>query len=64
LNGENKGIEGMNIYRGNLHGADGHPRLARWVFRSIDFEFEISAEGIAVVSGKKLIPTNSKEWRT
>jgi hypothetical protein len=62
--GENKGIEGVDMTpRGGLWGPNG-PRIARWVYKPIEFEFEISAEGISIVSGVKSVPECSVEWHT
>jgi hypothetical protein len=63
--GENKGIEGMTAYPNpRLFSPSGRAMLARWVFRPIEFEFEISAEGAPTVTGTRSIPEDSKEWQT
>lgn len=62
--GENVGIVGMSANpRAGFLGPDGRPRLNRWIFRPIEFEFEISAEAISVIHGRKSIPESSTEWR-
>ena len=46
--GENKGTD--------LKWPDGSPRLTRWLFKPIEFDFEVSAEGMPIVARAKSIP--------
>lgn len=60
--GEDRGLEGLDVSRTDLKWPDGSPRLARWLFKPIEIEFEISAEGMPIVAQTKSIPEASTEW--
>jgi hypothetical protein len=64
-NGVNQGLGGMSATRrADLYRPDGSTRLARWLFSPVEFEYELTAEGMALIAGKKSFPEDAVEWRT
>jgi hypothetical protein len=62
--GEGRGLEGVDMTpRAGLWGPHG-PLISRWAFSAIELEFEISAEATSIISGKRMIEADSKEWPT
>lgn len=61
---EDRGLEGVDMTpRAGLWGLHG-PLICRWAFSPIELEFEISAEATSIISGKRMIEADSKEWPT